>query len=78
MCCWHQSNGIISHVKCVCVFRWPESVITPAVVEAVCGCLLAQAEKAERKAQNPVQAEHMVLDEFGRCLTQIVKAMFKN
>ncbi|TMS00861.1 spexin prohormone 2 isoform X2 [Larimichthys crocea] len=58
--------------------KWPESVITPAVVEAVCGCLLAQAEKAERKAQNPVQAEHMVLDEFGRCLTQIVKAMFKN
>ncbi|TKS74053.1 Tesmin [Collichthys lucidus] len=58
--------------------KWPESVITPAVVEAVCGSLLAQAEKAERKAQSPVQAEHMVLDEFGRCLTQIVKAMFKN
>ncbi|KAG8012273.1 Tesmin, partial [Nibea albiflora] len=58
--------------------RWPESVITPAVVEAVCGCLLAQAEKAERKAQSPVQAEYMVLDEFGRCLTQIVQAMFKN
>ncbi len=62
----------------VFVFRWPVSVITPAVVEAVCGCLLAQAEEAEREAQSPTQAEHMVLDEFGHCLTQIVKAMFKN
>ncbi|XP_044050196.1 spexin prohormone 2 isoform X2 [Siniperca chuatsi] len=55
----------------------PVSVITPAVVEAVCGCLLAQAKEAEREARSPAQAEHMVLDEFGHCLTQIVKAMFK-
>ncbi|XP_038563076.1 protein lin-54 homolog isoform X2 [Micropterus salmoides] len=57
--------------------KWPVSVITPAVVEAVCGCLLAQAEGAEREAQSRAQAEHMVLDEFGHCLTQIVMAMFK-
>ncbi|XP_051239175.1 spexin prohormone 2 isoform X5 [Dicentrarchus labrax] len=57
--------------------KWPVSVITPAVVEAVCGCLLAQSEEAEGEAQSPSQAEHMVLDEFGHCLTQIVKAMFK-
>lgn len=52
-------------------------MITPAVVEAACGCLLAQAEEAEREAQNHAQAEYMVLEEFGHCLTQIVKAMFK-
>ncbi|KAF3854171.1 hypothetical protein F7725_022226 [Dissostichus mawsoni] len=54
------------------------SVITPAVVEAVCGCMLAQAEGAESGALSPPQAERMVLVEFGHCLSQIVKAMFKN
>ncbi|XP_023123190.2 spexin prohormone 2 isoform X2 [Amphiprion ocellaris] len=58
--------------------KGPASVITPAVVEAVCNNLLAQAEEAEREAPSPTQAEHMVLDEFGQCLSQIVKAMFKN
>ncbi|XP_054476673.1 spexin prohormone 2 isoform X2 [Anoplopoma fimbria] len=57
--------------------RWPVSVITPAVVEAACGCLLAKAEEAEKEAQSGAEAEYMVLDEFGHCLTQIVKAMFK-
>ncbi|XP_026166961.1 spexin prohormone 2 [Mastacembelus armatus] len=57
--------------------KWPVSVITHAMVEAVCGSLLAQAEEAEREAQSFIHAEHMVLDEFGHCLTQIVKAMFK-
>ncbi|KAM8750710.1 spexin prohormone 2 isoform 3-T3 [Acanthopagrus schlegelii] len=56
----------------------PVSVISPAVVEAVCGCQLARAKEAEREAQSPSQAEHMVLDEFGHCLTQIVVAMFQN
>ncbi|XP_070828043.1 spexin prohormone 2 [Chaetodon trifascialis] len=55
----------------------PLSAINPAVVEAVCGCLLVQAQKAERDARSAAQAEHMVLDEFGRCLTQIVNDMFK-
>ncbi|XP_008291303.1 spexin prohormone 2 [Stegastes partitus] len=56
----------------------PASVITPAVVEAVCNNLLAQAEEAATEAQSPTQAEHMVLEEFGQCLSQIVTAMFKN
>lgn len=60
------------------VFRSPVSVISPAVVEAVCGCQLARAKEAEREAQSPSQAEHMVLDEFGHCLTQIVVAIFQN
>ncbi|XP_067444769.1 spexin prohormone 2 isoform X1 [Thunnus thynnus] len=57
--------------------KWDVSVITPAVVEAVCASLLAQAEEAEMEAQSLAQAEHMILDEFGHCLTQIVKAMSK-
>lgn len=73
-----QDRNECSHVSvCICLFRWPASVVTHAVVDAVCGCLLAQAEEAEREDQSPAQAEHMVLEEFGHCITQIVKAMFK-
>ncbi|KAM9754854.1 spexin prohormone 2 isoform 2-T2 [Menidia menidia] len=57
--------------------KFPASVITPAVLEAACGCLLAQAEEAEREAHAPAVAEQLVLDEFGHCLSQIVKTMFK-
>ncbi|CAK6966431.1 spexin prohormone 2 isoform X2 [Scomber scombrus] len=69
-----QRIGFMTHVS---VSRWDVSVITPAVVEAVCSSLLAQAEEAEMEAQSLVWAEHMILDEFGHCLTQIVKAMSK-
>lgn len=61
----------------VCVLRWPVSVITPAVLETVGDCLFDQAEMAERDTQSPAQAEHMVLCEFGRCLSQIANAMFE-
>ncbi|XP_049430410.1 protein lin-54 homolog isoform X4 [Epinephelus fuscoguttatus] len=57
--------------------KWPVSLITSAVVEAACGCLLAQAEEAESEAQSLAQAERMVLVGFSHCLTQIIKAMFK-
>ncbi|XP_031597006.1 spexin prohormone 2 isoform X2 [Oreochromis aureus] len=57
--------------------KWPVSVITPAILEAVGDCLFAQAEMAERDTRSPAQAEHMVLEEFGHCLSQIAKAMFE-
>lgn len=52
-------------------------MITPAVLEGVGDCLFAQAEMAERDIKSPAQAEHMVLCEFGRCLSQIAKTMFE-
>nr|XP_040019699.1 protein lin-54 homolog isoform X1 [Gasterosteus aculeatus aculeatus] len=61
-----------------CALRSPESVITAAVVEAVCGCLLARAEEAEGEARGGVQGELRVLEEFGHCLAQIVQAAFKS
>ncbi|XP_026794898.3 spexin prohormone 2 [Pangasianodon hypophthalmus] len=54
------------------------SCITDAVVEATCGCLLAQAEEAEKEGLTRVQAERATLEEFGHCLTQIVHFMFKH
>lgn len=55
----------------------PSSKITLDMVEATCGYLLTQAEKAERETQSTVAAEQKVLEAFGQCLTQITEAVFK-
>jgi len=51
----------------------PFSFITQEVVEATCQCLLAQAEEAERLCKSSVETEGLVLEEFGRCLLQIIE-----
>ncbi|XP_012695511.2 spexin prohormone 2 isoform X1 [Clupea harengus] len=58
--------------------RCPLACITLDVVEATCGCLLAQAEEAEKEGCTLSQAEQMILEEFGQCLTQIVQSIFKS
>ena len=62
----------------LCVDRCPLACITLDVVEATCGCLLAQAEEAEKEGCTLSQAEQMILEEFGQCLTQIVQSIFKS
>ncbi|XP_075422823.1 tesmin-like isoform X2 [Ascaphus truei] len=42
------------------------------VVEATCACLLAQGEEAEKEQYSASVAEQMILEEFGKCLSQIV------
>ncbi|XP_019375390.1 PREDICTED: tesmin [Gavialis gangeticus] len=48
------------------------------IVEATCACLLAQAEEAEKEAYSICVAEQMILEEFGRCLSQILHSEFKS
>jgi len=50
----------------------PFSFVTQEVVEATCQCLLAQAEDGERLGVAEEQVERQVLEEFGRCLSQII------
>ena len=52
--------------------RLPFTLITADVAEATAVCLLAQAEEAERLKMPPVVQERMVIEEFGRCLIQII------
>lgn len=52
--------------------RLPFALITSDVAEATCACLLAQAEEAERMKMPAVVQERMVIEEFGRCLMQII------
>ncbi|XP_060553263.1 protein lin-54 homolog isoform X2 [Ruditapes philippinarum] len=54
--------------------RLPFSFVTSEVVEATCACLLAQAEEADRQKMPPVVQERMVIEEFGRCLMQIIES----
>ncbi|KAH9518890.1 Protein lin-54 [Bulinus truncatus] len=52
--------------------RLPFALITSDVAEATSACLLAQAEEAERMKMPSVVQERMVIEEFGRCLMQII------
>lgn len=54
--------------------RLPFSFVTSEVVEATTACLLAQAEEAERQKMPAVVQERMVIEEFGRCLMQIIES----
>ena len=52
--------------------KQPFNFVTNEVVEATCQCLLAQAEEAERQGQAEVEIEGLIIQEFGRCLSQII------
>lgn len=52
--------------------RLPFSFVTDEVVQATCQCLLEQASEAENLGQSQAEIEKMVLEEFGRCLLQII------
>ncbi|KAM4017996.1 tesmin-like isoform 1-T2 [Anomaloglossus baeobatrachus] len=43
------------------------------VVRATCACLLARAEVAERERYSASFAERMIIEEFGKCLEQILQ-----
>ncbi|XP_036115943.1 tesmin isoform X1 [Molossus molossus] len=57
--------------------RW-SSCISWEVVEATCACLLAQGEEAEQGHCSEHLAQQMILEEFGRCLSQILHIEFKS
>ncbi|XP_037373323.1 tesmin isoform X2 [Talpa occidentalis] len=58
--------------------RRAPSCISREVVEAACACLLAQGEEAEQERCPPSLAQQRVLEEFGRCLAQILQIEFKS
>ncbi|XP_032498029.1 tesmin isoform X2 [Phocoena sinus] len=58
--------------------RQSSSCISWEVVEATCACLLAQGEEAEKEHCSEGLAEQMILEEFGRCLSQILRIEFKS
>ncbi|XP_064603915.1 protein lin-54 homolog isoform X2 [Liolophura sinensis] len=57
--------------------RLPYTFVTTDVAEATCACLLAQLEEADRLKMPEVVQERMVIEEFGRCLMQIIDSANK-
>jgi len=51
--------------------------MTQEVLNATCLCLLAQAEEAERLDSSEEEAERFIIEEFGRCLVQIIECATK-
>ncbi|KAM5224991.1 tesmin [Hipposideros larvatus] len=54
------------------------SCISWEVVEATCACLLARGEEAEKENHPEYLAQQVILEEFGRCLSQILHTEFKS
>lgn len=46
--------------------------ITSDIIDTTCECLLLQAENGIKDGLNPIELENLILDEFGRCLRQII------
>ncbi|KAM6204859.1 LOW QUALITY PROTEIN: tesmin [Sarcoramphus papa] len=55
--------------------RQPAVCISWEEVKAICACLLVQAEEAEKRGYSVCLAEWMIMEEFGRCLSQILCAL---
>lgn len=45
------------------------------VVSATCQCLVAQAEQAEKLNLEEEEAEKLIIEEFGRCLVEIISCV---
>lgn len=54
-------------------YRLPSNYMTNDVIEATNQCLIAQADDAERNMLSDEQAQKQILEEFGRCLVQIIE-----
>ncbi|VTJ88369.1 Hypothetical predicted protein [Marmota monax] len=57
--------------------KLPFTFVTKEVAEAICNCLLAQAEQADKKGKSKAAAERMILEEFGRCLMSVINSAGK-
>nr|CAD7260188.1 unnamed protein product [Timema shepardi] len=53
--------------------KQPSNFMTQDVVDATCQCLLAQADEAERFRYSEDEAERLIIEEFGKCLVQIIE-----
>nr|CAD7411461.1 unnamed protein product [Timema cristinae]CAD7434291.1 unnamed protein product [Timema monikensis] len=58
--------------------RQPSNFMTQDVVDATCQCLLAQADEAERFRYSEDEAERLIIEEFGKCLVQIIECASNN
>ncbi|KAL6263515.1 hypothetical protein P5V15_006305 [Pogonomyrmex californicus] len=57
--------------------RQPFNFLTEKVVEMTCQCLMAQADEAERNMFDDETSQRLIIEEFGRCLKEIIESAHK-
>ncbi|RLU26383.1 hypothetical protein DMN91_000177 [Ooceraea biroi] len=57
--------------------RQPFNFLTDKVVEITCQCLMAQADEAERNMVDDETSQRLIIEEFGRCLKEIIESAHK-
>ncbi|CAO1427509.1 unnamed protein product [Diamesa hyperborea] len=60
------------------IVKKPYNFMTQDVIEATVQCMIAQAEECQKMPVSKKQAEKMILEEFGRCLVEIIEFSAKN
>lgn len=56
----------------------PYNFMTQDVIEATVQCMIAQAEECEKLNVTKKEGERMILEEFSRCLQEIIEFSAKN
>lgn len=56
----------------------PCNFITPDVIEATVQCIIAQADDCLKNNSDTKTTERKILEEFGRCLVEIIEFSKKN
>lgn len=68
---------IYIYIFCYLLYRQPFNFLTEKVVEITCQCLMAQADEAERNMFDDETSQRLIIEEFGRCLKEIIESAHK-
>lgn len=60
------------------IVKKPYNFMTQDVIEATVQCMIAQAEECEKTNVSKSEGEKMILEEFSRCLQEIIEFSAKN
>jgi len=58
--------------------KQPYNLMTSEVIDATVQCMLAQAEECQQNGTYGFAAEKIILEEFGKCLIEIIDFSNKN
>lgn len=56
----------------------PCNFMTQDVIEATIQCVIAQGEECQKNSLDAKMSEKLILEEFGRCLVEIIEFSLKN
>ncbi|CAH8493186.1 unnamed protein product [Dicrocoelium dendriticum] len=74
----NESEAMIAYHNYPGVTIIPNGFLSVEVTEAACSCMLAQLDEAKQRSFSPVSQERVILEEFGKCLEQILESAAKD